>query len=386
MVSGIGGKLVTNFLVGFVTIFAPFLLLLMASNLCGLYPLMGFLTLNPPGNFLVKKNLRIIFFAFVGILLSPQPYRSLWLECLIIGFQLRMVSLVGGLLPLMRVIAVTVWKVYHISFLMGRLRKRCGRFFINSRGSNFLSRPILNLLSPIGLVKLKRVDNVPFTTKRVCERIWKYISTLMFKGISKRLFWKGADSIAAFLGINMVSKPTYIIGAVRWYKPVVGCFKINTDGASKGNPGIAAAGGVIRNHLGHPIFMFSEFLGDRSNNFAEIYAIWRGLEFCHEQKFFKVWVEVDSKIALHLIEHSISCHWEIQGLIFKIRGFMGKMDIHFSHIFREGNAVADFLANQGCERRDFYIHDITQLKGRILGLIKLDKISYPYIRRKKCYV
>ncbi|KAL6572402.1 hypothetical protein OROMI_013360 [Orobanche minor] len=383
MVSGIGGKLVTNFLVGFVTIFAPFLLLLMASNLCGLCPLMGFLTLKPPGNFLVKKNLRIIFFAFVGILLSPKPYRSLWSECLIIGFQLRMASLVGGLLPLMRVIAVTVWKVYHISFLMGRLRKRCGRFFINSRGSNFLSRLILNLLSPIGLVKLKRVDNVPFTTKRVCERIWKYISTLTLKGISKILFWKGADSIAAFLGINRVSKPKYIIGAVRWYKPVVGCFKINTDGASKGNPGIAAAGGVIRNHLGHPIFMFSEFLGDRSNNFAEIYAIWRGLEFCHEQNFIKVWVEVDPKIALHLIEHSISCHCEIQGLIFKIRGFMEKMDIHFSHIFREGNAVADFLANQGCEQRDFYIHDITQLKGRILGLIKLDKISYPYIRSKK---
>ncbi|KAL6565040.1 hypothetical protein OROMI_016490 [Orobanche minor] len=109
--------------------------------------------------------------------------------------------------------------------------------------------------------------------------------------------------------------------------------------------------------------MFSDFLAVRSNNFAEIYAIWRGLEFCHEQKLFKVWVEVDSKIALHLIEHSISCHWEIQGLIFKIRGFMEKMDIHFSHIFREGNAVADCLANQGCERRDFYIHGITHLKG-----------------------
>ncbi|KAL6565549.1 hypothetical protein OROHE_004604 [Orobanche hederae] len=155
MVSGIGGKLMTNFQVGFVTIFAPFPLLLMASNLCGLYPLMGFLALKPPGNFLVKKNLRIIYFVFVGIRLSPQPFRSLWSEFLIIGFQLRMVFLVGGLLPIMRAIVVTVWKVYHISFLMARLRKRCGRFFITSRGSNVLIRLILKLLSPIGLVKLR---------------------------------------------------------------------------------------------------------------------------------------------------------------------------------------------------------------------------------------
>ncbi|KAL6536741.1 hypothetical protein OROMI_026322 [Orobanche minor] len=87
------------------------------------------------------------------------------------------------------------------------------------------SLPHIFLNGPVAKeVNDKRVDNVPFTTKRVCERIWKYISTLTLKGISKRLFWKGADSIAAFLGINMVSKPTYIIGAVRWYKPVVVCF------------------------------------------------------------------------------------------------------------------------------------------------------------------
>ncbi|KAL6558471.1 hypothetical protein OROMI_018821 [Orobanche minor] len=289
-------------------------------------------------------------------------------------------------------VAKEVWKVFHklsgIKFLeSSNFKLIIANWFGKTKGKIHIFHiiPILILWFIWCCRNDKRVDNVPFTTKRVCERIWKYISTLTFKGISKRMFWKGADSIAAFLGINMASKPTYIIGAVRWYKPVVGCFKINTDGASKGNPGIAAAGGVIRNHLGHPIFMFSEFLGDRSNNFAEIYAIWRGLEFCHEIFFFKVWVEVDSKIALQLIEHSISCHWEIQGLIFKIRGFMEKMDIHFPHIFREGNAVADFLANQGCERRDFYIHDTTQLKGRILGLIKLDKISYPYIRSKKCY-
>ncbi|KAL6570154.1 hypothetical protein OROMI_014668 [Orobanche minor] len=132
--------------------------------------------------------------------------------------------------------------------------------------------------------------------------------------------------------------------------------------------------------------MFSEFLGVQTSNYAEIYAIWRGLEFCIEKNYTKIWVEVDSKIALNLIEHSTTSHWRLQGLILKIRGFKGKIEIIFTHIFREGNAVADLLANQGCERRGFYSHDIHNLKWKICGLIKLDKMSYHYIRTQKYYV
>ncbi|KAL6550382.1 hypothetical protein OROMI_020870 [Orobanche minor] len=132
--------------------------------------------------------------------------------------------------------------------------------------------------------------------------------------------------------------------------------------------------------------MFSEFLGDRTNNFAELYAIWRGLEFCIDKHFDKVWVEVDSKIALSLIEHSTTSHWQLQGIISKIRDFRGSIEIHFSHIFREGNAVADWLANHGCDRKDFFLHNVYSISGKLIGLIKLDKMSYPYIRSKKTFM
>ncbi|KAL6580790.1 hypothetical protein OROMI_006713 [Orobanche minor] len=218
-------------------------------------------------------------------------------------------------------VAKEVWKVFH---------KLSGIKYLES--SNFK----LIIANCFGKTKgMIRGWTTSLLRLNVCVSAFGNILVpLRLKVNLKDCFGRVRISIAAFLGINTVSKPTYIIGAVRWYKPVVGYFKINMDGASKGNPGIAAAGGVIRNHLGHPIFLFSEFLGNRSNNFAEIYAIWRGLEFCHEQNLFKVWVEVDSKIALHLIEHSISCHWEIQGLIFKFVGSWKKW-IFISRIFLE---------------------------------------------------
>ncbi|KAL6565124.1 hypothetical protein OROMI_016574 [Orobanche minor] len=126
-------------------------------------------------------------------------------------------------------------------FLNGPVVKEVWKVFHNLSGIKCLDSSNFKLI--IANWNDKRVDNVPFTAKRVCERIWKYISTITLKGKSKRLFWKGTDSITDYVGIKPVSKPTYTIEAIRWCKPIVGCFKVNMDGASRGNPGSAAGGG-----------------------------------------------------------------------------------------------------------------------------------------------
>ena len=41
---------------------------------------------------------------------------------------------------------------------------------------------------------------------------------------------------------------------VHWEAPLAGWLLLNTDGASKGNPGVAATGGVIRGDRGEWIF------------------------------------------------------------------------------------------------------------------------------------
>ncbi|KAL6558461.1 hypothetical protein OROMI_018811 [Orobanche minor] len=290
-------------------------------------------------------------------------------------------------------VAREVWGVFHnhsgIKFLISsNFKLIIANWFGKAKGKIHIFHilPILILWFIWCCRNEKRVDNVPFTAKRVCDRKWKYIATFNLKGKNKRIFWKGADRITSFLGIIPAPNPLYSMMAVRWCKPDVDWWKLNTDGASRGNPGAAAASGVIRDHFGQPIFMFSEYIGLQINNYAEIYAIWRGLEFCMEKSYNKIWIEVDSKIAIDLIERSTTSHWTLQGLILKIRGFKAKMEIKLSHIFREGNAVADYLANHGCEHGGFDNHDISNLKGKICGLIRLDKMSYPYIRIRTKFV
>ncbi|KAL6564968.1 hypothetical protein OROMI_016418 [Orobanche minor] len=411
MESGTGGKLVASSVVGFVTIFAPFPLPLVVSFPHGLYLPMGILISNPRGISFVKKN------PLNNIL------RFCWNPIITPTISFFMVRLVNKWIPtpdglLRRGIYATNFcyccnddeNIPHL-FIHGPVANKVLTYFHNLAGIRCLKTSNINFILANWFGKAKgkihifhiipilifwflwccrndrRVDNVPFTANRVCERIWNYINTFNHKVIFKnKKFWMGAALIADRVGVIAAPKTIFKCCLVRWSKPQPGWWKLNTDGSARGNPGDAAAGGIIRDHVGKPLIMFSEFLGVRTNNFAELYAIWRGLEFCIDNHFDKVWVEVDSKIALSLIEHSATTHWQLQSIISKIRDFRGSIEIRFSHIFREGNAVAGWLANHVCDRKDFFLHDVFSISGKLLGLIKLDKMSYPYIRSKKTFI
>lgn len=65
---------------------------------------------------------------------------------------------------------------------------------------------------------------------------------------------------------------------VRWSKPLPGWFKLNTDGASLGNPGKAGGGGLIRDSEGRWIRGFSRSIGHATSVMAELWALRDGLK------------------------------------------------------------------------------------------------------------
>ena len=63
--------------------------------------------------------------------------------------------------------------------------------------------------------------------------------------------------------------PQYIC----WHAPPTQYMTLNTDGSALSNPGIAGAGGILRDHLGHWIASFSLHLGIATNNTAELATV-----------------------------------------------------------------------------------------------------------------
>ncbi|KAE8715793.1 hypothetical protein F3Y22_tig00110160pilonHSYRG00549 [Hibiscus syriacus] len=89
---------------------------------------------------------------------------------------------------------------------------------------------------------------------------------------------------------------------VAWKAPTHGRVKLNTDGASRWNPGISGAGGINRSDTGEWILGFSAHLGVCSSITAELQEIRLGLAIAWEYSFRNVDCDVDARLAPNLIE------------------------------------------------------------------------------------
>ncbi|KAL0310201.1 UNVERIFIED_CONTAM: putative ribonuclease H protein [Sesamum calycinum] len=148
--------------------------------------------------------------------------------------------------------------------------------------------------------------------------------------------------------------------------------KLNTDGASKGNPCWAEVGGIARDYEGKVILEFSEPIGFTNNMVAEMHAAVRGLSICLEKGFSKVWLELDALHVIHHISRQVRGDWYIQNMLQHIQIYLKQIEVRISHIFREGNQAADYFANQALEVDEISIINHDQLRGRITGIVKMD--------------
>lgn len=85
--------------------------------------------------------------------------------------------------------------------------------------------------------------------------------------------------------------------SVKWDKPVPNWYKLNTDGASVGNPGKAGEGALIRNHEGGWVKGFSRAIGISSNVDAELWALRDGLRICCSMGMQAAEIEIDAKVV-----------------------------------------------------------------------------------------
>lgn len=126
-----------------------------------------------------------------------------------------------------------------------------------------------------------------------------------------------------------------------------------SDGGSRGNPGPAALGVYIETLDKR----FGEFLGEKTNNEAEYAAIVAGLKkiksLIGKEKAKQVVVEcrMDSELACRQLNHVYKIENErLQPLFFQVWNLMLDFkQVHFVHVPREKNQVADAEANKAMD-------------------------------------
>lgn len=129
---------------------------------------------------------------------------------------------------------------------------------------------------------------------------------------------------------------------------------LNTDGGSRGNPGVAGAGAVLASEDGNILQEASKALGTMPNNEAEYHGLLLGLEMAKKTlgkdkiKNYQIEVRMDSELAVKQLTGEYQVKEErLQSLFMKIWNMRVETfkNITFKHIPREQNGRADDLAN-----------------------------------------
>ena len=128
---------------------------------------------------------------------------------------------------------------------------------------------------------------------------------------------------------------------------------IYTDGGARGNPGPAAAGGVILAADGTTVAELSEYLGSATNNVAEYRALALTLRRARELGFESAVIHMDSELIVRQLNgiyrvkdpKMLELHSEVRRLL---RDFA---DWKIVHIPRTKNKRADELVNNALDAR-----------------------------------
>ncbi|XP_073133701.1 uncharacterized protein [Henckelia pumila] len=212
-------------------------------------------------------------------------------------------------------------------------------------------------------------------------QIFSYLRLAHSSAMVKPRLWLGVLQAARSMGISVGFQRTQKTVIVRWLKPPPGFFKLNVDGSSKGNPGESSVGGLVRDSSGRTLGFFSEFIGPGSNVRAELWAVWRGVLFCSDHSLFPLWIETDSQIAIQILR-SRRCRWDLDHIVSRTRILVRHRPVYFSHIYREGNSVADALARHAHDHQQFLAEFGAPLPSLIAPLARSDSSGLPYLRSR----
>ncbi|KAL8518952.1 hypothetical protein ACS0TY_010057 [Phlomoides rotata] len=131
------------------------------------------------------------------------------------------------------------------------------------------------------------------------------------------------------------------------------------DGASKGNPGQAGAGAILRSDDGSLICRLREGLGIATNNVAEYRGFILGLKYALGKGFTSVRVRGDSKLVCMQIQGLWKVkNQNISNLYEEARKLKDRfVSFQIIHILRDLNAEADALANLAVDLADGQVQE-----------------------------
>jgi ribonuclease HI len=124
------------------------------------------------------------------------------------------------------------------------------------------------------------------------------------------------------------------------------------DGGARGNPGPAGYGALLQDEAGAVLAELSEFLGNRTNNYAEYSGLLGCLQWALDHGHQRLRVISDSELMVKQIQGKYKVNSpDLRPLWEEARRRIAQLDrFEISHALRHKNKAADQLANDAMDR------------------------------------
>jgi ribonuclease HI len=134
----------------------------------------------------------------------------------------------------------------------------------------------------------------------------------------------------------------------------VAAYRANIDGGSRGNPGPASYGVVIRDPRGEIVAKLKKYIGRMTNNVAEYYGLIAALDYAQSQRIRALRIESDSELLVKQMRGHYKVKSEDLRPLFERAKKMSQTfeTFRIDHVYREQNREADALANEAMDEAD----------------------------------
>jgi ribonuclease HI len=128
-------------------------------------------------------------------------------------------------------------------------------------------------------------------------------------------------------------------------------YRANIDGGSRGNPGPASYGVVIRDERGEIVAQLKKYIGRMTNNVAEYYGLIAALDYAQSKGVRALRIESDSELLVRqMLGHYKVKSPDLRPLFERAKKLSTTFEsFRIDHVYREQNSEADALANEALD-------------------------------------
>jgi ribonuclease HI len=131
----------------------------------------------------------------------------------------------------------------------------------------------------------------------------------------------------------------------------IAAHQANIDGGSRGNPGPAAYGVVVRDGKGDIVARLKKYIGQNTNNVAEYFGLIAALDYAQTHGIRALRVESDSELMVKQMrgEYKVKSE-DLKPLFERAKKMSHTLEsFRIDHVYREQNREADVLVNQALD-------------------------------------